>query len=277
MKKFNVFFLSLVVATFVVFNSCGDDKGGGTSNFGSQSEADAAVQQNSAYIISTVTTAVATANLATTFDGGFGFGGFGKASPGTLPTAMGGGYNSGTGWWTFDTTYADTTGDFSLSYQLRFTPRGVDGLPTEATNQMEYGFDVSLDYDEETGSLVLDYNGDMDVTGVSGYNAGTGNATINGSWNNGISIVTSSGQTYTFEYVYAIDYNALVVSPTATYRIQSGSIEFVLRYDITPNIQGFEEYNVAGTITFDGTRYADLEIGGYHYIIDLQTNTISPV
>lgn len=276
MRKVNAFFLSLVVASFVAFNSCGDDKGGGTSNFGSQADADAAVNQNSAYIISTVTTAIATANLSSDFNGSFGLGGFGKASSVNSPRVMGGGYNSGTGWWTFDTTFTDAEGNFSYSYQLRFTPRGVNGLPTDATNQMEYGFDVSLDYDETNGSLVFDYNGDMDLTGVAGFNAGTGNATINGSWSYSISVVTTSGQTYTFEYVYSIDYNALVVSPTATYPIQSGSIGFVLRYDITPNIQGFEEYNVAGTITFDGTRYADLEIGGFHYIIDLQTNTISP-
>lgn len=133
-----------------------------------------------------------------------------------------------------------------------------------------------MDMDEDNSTLTFDYAGDMDMTGVSGYNAGTGNATVNGNWNYEIGVVTTSGQTYTFEYLYAIDYNALVISPTAQYEMQSGSIGFTLRYDITPNIQGFDEYNVAGTITFDGTRYADLEFGGYHYIIDLLNHTITP-
>jgi hypothetical protein len=264
----------LMMSSFALFMSCGDDEEK-PSNFSSQAEADAIVTSleddgdDDGILTSVYDGALSSIDHAVDFDGTFDIGGFRKAkSLKKISKIMGRGYNAGTGWWSFDTTITEQGSTWSHLYQMRFTPRNVNGYPDNTTDKAEYkanlngnatGFDIGFVYN-------------MTITGLVGYKAETGNATINGYFNATTSI--SEEQT-TIESIFKFKYNSLVVSPTATYPMQSGSMEFTLKFDMTPRPQHFDGYYIAAKITFNGTRYASMTFGGYNYTIDLDTGAIT--
>ncbi len=257
----------LIIPCIALLVACGDDDEK-TTKFASQAEADAAVEANSDVIEGAYEGAIEAINEAVNFDGTMNFGGF-KKSKMKMGKIAGGGYNAGTGWWTWDTTFTEQGMNMSYIYQMRFTPRDGNGFPNNTTDKAEYKASLSENGDDADMSL----NANMVIAGLVGYQNQTGNATVNGSFN---VTASSTEQQYTFEFLYKWAYKSLVISPAATYPVQSGSIEFTIKYDLRPRVQGFEGYYIAIKITFNGTRYASMTFGGYNYTIDLETGTITP-
>jgi hypothetical protein len=258
-------FSLLMIASFVIFASCGDDKkGGGTSDFKDPTAANTAAQENGGNIKTTVSTCDNMASLAKSF---------------TLINKGWGNYiyNSSTGWWTYiygDTTTASGVTTISrFNYQLRFTVRDTAGGPTSATNQMEYSYDY---YHSQTGTtpVVVTMTSDMNATGIAAYRAGTGPITINGGMV--IEVESELGQGYTFNYDHSYDINNVTYVKTNTYAT-GGNIVFTIKRVLSPSVPNYPNYNVSGTITFNGTNIVDLTFGGYNFKLNLQTGAITPV
>jgi hypothetical protein len=277
-------FFATALALAFVLAAC-TDSANKTDNFNTQAEAEAAVAQNEA----TIGLAVELALLAvqqTGFDGSFTGGvplfknSTGKRTRFNRPMDDTTTYNSTTGWWTYEEheTEVEEDGTYNLDvlFQLRFTPRDLIGLPTDATDQMEYVADVDWDFDGTDGDFIFSYLSELVFTGLAAFNDTTGDAVMNGSTDFDWEITSGAGQqSFSFEYTYDIDYNSVAFANGADYP-QSGSVDFVVRLNITPNIEGFDEYNVAGTITFDGDNTATLVFGGWNFVINLDTGDITP-
>lgn len=269
----------IAVSSFALFMSCGDDEEKPT-NFKSQAEADAFVTileaddegevETPGIFESAYDEILTSIDNATEFDGTFGMGDFGKKkSLKKIGKVLGRGYNAGTGWWSFDTTMTDEGLTWSHLYQMRFTPRDGNGFPNSTTDKAEYKATLNAN---STG-FEMDFVYNMTIAGLVGYRGETGNATINGYFNTTMSINEEQTEN---EAIVKFNYNSLVVSPTATYPIQSGSMGFTMKFDMSPKPQGFDGFYIAAEITFNGTRYASMTFGGWNYTIDLQTGEITP-
>lgn len=275
MKRLNVLLLSLAVATFVVFNSCGDDKGGGTKNFGSQAEATAAVtalDQQGVFDM-----ALSGLDLAYGVAAGVG-GKLLKDGNNRHRVAGGFTYNASTGWWSMEETYSQSGYNYDYLYAYRFTPRDNNGNATTATDKLEYGWDYNMDGSSGGTTMEAGYEMDLVVTGIVNHRGGTGNLVFNGSSDFGFNIdVSSGGYTIVYDYASSSDYNALNWAPNGDYPA-SGSIDFTASRDVEPAQleESYPDFRVAGSITFDGTNIAVLEIGGYTFHINLDTGVITP-
>lgn len=261
MKNFMRFcFMSILVTGMFIYAGCGGDGGGGTSNFGSKADADAALAQSTAQINLAVNDAMNVVDIAGSF-------GLGKALAYT--------YDDATGWWS--DVYSSSSGGYTYNfdYRHRFTPRDANGYATEATDVMEYAYDYSYFYNQTGYIYDLSYVSDINCSGITGYRAGTGNLTVNGTsaidYNFDFSYAST---TYNYIWSYDYKYTNVAFSQTETYPV-SGSISFTSKFSITPEVPGYENYNVAGKITFTGGSTATLEFGGYTYTINLATGTIS--
>ncbi len=273
--KFKWILVSVMLAAVIAFAGCATTTDG-PINFSSQAEADNAVALNQFYIISLVDLSVATAEEATDFNGSFNDILFFKSKQRLQKTrtAKATIYDPSTGFWSYDSTSGDSV---SIHYKIKFTPRGTNGLPTTATTDMTYSADVSGRQSEETGPLTFHGNAAIDMTGIAAYRNATGNAALNGSFDFGIGIDEMQGlQTLSLDFVFGVTFNTLAISPTAAYPLQSGTIDFTLRFELTPSSPGFTNYFVGGTLTFDGTHIVKLAIGGFNYNIDLDTEIITP-
>ncbi len=260
MKNFMSFCLMTTLALgMLVYVGCGDS-GGGTTNFGSKTDADAALAQSTAQINLAINDVKNVANIA---------GSFGLAKPMSYT------YDAGTGWWS--NVYSSSSGGYTYNfdYRHRFTPRDANGYATDATDVMEYKYDYT--YNGSTTGYVyeLSYLSDIDCDGLIGYRASTGNLTVNGSSDIDYDFEFTAGQTnYSYVYAYHNKYTNVAFENGVTYPV-SGSISFTTKFSLTPAIPGYDNYNVAGKITFTGGNTATLEFGGFTYTINLQTGTIS--
>ena len=243
-----------------LFVGCSSDNPS-TRNFGSQAEADAAVASSQAQIQLAVNDVM---NLSSTA-ASFGL---------TKTTAYA--YDASTGWWR-NTSMSSSGGyTYHYDYQHRFTPRNTDGTPTSETNQFEYKYDY--DFSGSTSGLTyeLTYASDYSCTGLSGYRAGTGDLVVNGSsdisydWGGDY-----AGQTIKYQYDYSNDYRGVTFSPDVQYPT-SGIINFTSTFNYDPNNDYLPDYHVSGKISFNGDNTATLEFGGYLYLINLTTGSITP-
>ncbi|KAB2878000.1 hypothetical protein F9K33_14775 [bacterium] len=263
----------LFAFSFVSFVGCGDDELK-PENFASQEDAQAALYDSEEEIFLALSELRSVADVAATFDGSrpddFEF--FKSNRSKTLgkkhsPHTFG--YNTQTGYWTFDTTASDQGLSFFFNGKIRFTPRdAITGLPNETTNTMDYDVSASISETEGESFIELSYDADLVVTGIAAFRAATGNATFNGSNKVSFSLdVTLESDHIVFDYDHSYKIKSVVVDPTSSYP-QSGSFEFTIKRDI--NASGFgSNFYVAGSITFDGTNIAVLEFGGYTFHIDL--------
>lgn len=256
MRKLTVCISALAV---FAFSSCSDD-GGGTSNFGSQSEADAAVAQSQSQInlaISDVQNVSSTARN------------WGLTKPHAYT------YDAGTGWWSWTYSSSSSGYTYNYDYRHRFTPRDENGNATNATTKMEYKYDYSYTGSAAGNTYDLSYLSDITCDNVSAYRAGTGNLTVNGSSGIDYDFDFSAGPTnYSYEYSYNNKYTNVAFDRNETYPV-SGSISFTSKFKLTPSNPYVNNYNVAGKITFTGGNTATLEFGGYTYSINLQTGAIT--
>lgn len=275
----------LVLAGLSALLVFGCTSGGGksTENFGTATDAQTAATQNSAYIQMAAELALLAVDEAD-FDGSFDGMLFLKQradqkSGLRKPLDGEATYNSSTGWWTFEETETETEGDETLTtdvlLKLRFTERDIAGLATANTDMMEYTADASATSTSPDASFVFSYDADLTFTGLAGYNAETGSATLNGSSNMGFEISAGSGaQSFTYEFRYEIDYHNITFSHDNDYP-EGGGVDFTVELNLDPNVPGVDEYYVAGTITFDGDNTALLHFGGYNFIINLDTGVIT--
>lgn len=289
-SKLSLFLASIMMLTLFAFIGCGDDEPG-TTNFDTQQEAmdewnsgalGSGNQMDYAYQL-----ALLAVEMANDFSGDFDDlgdvfllkkNGFHKPD-----ASMANGYQ-GNGLWTYDTTFTDsdelTVGTYTYHVALtlldHFTEQGLPTSQTDGAN-LEGNFVWELDY-LTTSDASFSYDFNVGVTGLSGFRAATGNATLNGDL---IFLITSTstgqGENYSFEYRYNISFDNLVVAPDDSYPLESGSINFTSKLSIDPNVQGFEEFNVKGKITFDGDNTAILEFGGFTFTLNLDTGDITPV
>lgn len=278
-------FLATVLVFALLLTAC-SDSANKTENFSTQTEAEAAVGQNEAIIGLAVELALL-AVQQTSFDGSFTGdvplfkNSAGKRTRFNRPLNDTTTYDASTGWWTYEEneTNVEEDGTYTLDalFQLRFTPRDLTGLPTDATDQMEYIADVDWDFDGTDGDFIFSYLSELTFTDLAGFNASTGDAVMNGSTDFDWEIASGAGQqSFSLEYTYDIDYNSVAFANGGDYP-QSGSVDFVVHLNITPNVEGFDEYNVVGTITFDGDNTASLVFGGWNFVINLDTGDITPV
>lgn len=250
--------------------SCGSDDSGGTKNFGSEAEADAAIALSTAQINLAVSDIMTVANIAGSFGAGKSvIGHEGLAKPLSYT------YDAGTGWWTETYSSSSAGYTYNFNHKHRFTPRDGNGYATNTTDALEYGYDYDY-YGSSAGyTYELIYNSDMNCGGLVGYRASTGNLTINGTSAIDYDFEFSYGQTYSYVYAYDNTYTNIELSNAETYPV-SGSIKFTSKFSLTPEMEGFNNYNVSGKITFTGGNTASLEFGGYHYTINLATGVITP-
>ncbi|MBL7959541.1 hypothetical protein JNL27_04805 [bacterium] len=296
MKEFSrlsILTLSIVFGLFIF--SCSTDEEAGTGNFSSQQEAIDAVNdlKEQGFFDEVEGDLEQAADQATDFSPGY----FKtKKEKGRLSKVRGiQDFVYGTDhFWTYssseDTTFNDTTlsgiATISLSadmlYKVRFTDRDNFGFPTATTELMEwiadFSFNTTSTGNGATTSFGISFDSDMDVNGIAGFNAGTGNLTIDGSGHQNFNLSSTSSQS-SFEYDYQTSHNinSFALSPTGNYP-ESGTISFIAKRNVTPAVlqQVFPNFNVSGTITFNGTNIAVLEIGGYTFYINLDTEIITP-
>lgn len=259
-----------IFAFFLLFVGCADDEQ--PENFGSLEDAQSALYESEEEVFTALYELSNITETATTFDGSYPDGlelrnqRSNKLSKIKSPTYFG--YNSSTGFWTFDTSasYEDLT--LSLNGKIRFTPRNALGLPDETTNTMEYKVKYSLNESAQGNSFEMNYNTDVNLTGIASFRAGTGNATLNGSTSVGFTIDGTYETTHiTAVYKHAYRINDVILSPTSDYP-QSGTFTFTVKRNINTTGYGSNFY-VAGSITFNGTNIAVLEFGGYTFHINL--------
>ncbi len=278
----------LMSVSFVMFVSCGDDGGGGsTSNFGTQTEANNAVTAMDGQ--GAIDMPLAAADEALSLAAGSAVKMFkGKENPIRKSSDEDFIYNSGTGWWTWQYSYIYSFFRGTISHQYRFTPRDADGTPTSSTDQMEYMYDYDFDADTSisqngattTMDLTWKYNADMDVTGIVAHHASTGNLHLNGESGFEYKYIIRTvygGQSYTQKMIYTAEYdfNDIQLANGGNYPA-SGTIVFKVKRDFTPEVQDLPNFYVAGSITFDGDNTATLTVGGYSYTINLDNGTITP-
>lgn len=284
-SKLSLFLASIMMLTLFAFIGCGDDEPG-TTNFDTQQEAMTAWNAGaSSQMFIAYQLALTTAQQGISFSGDFDdIGGiFLKRTKGfrKFNTSMANGYQ-GNGLWIFDTTFTEEgSGDFDLHFELDFDQFDANGYPNAQTNTVDYAMNLAWDFSEVgEGTFIYNYDVDLNLTGIQGYRAETGNATLNGTAGFGINLETPAQQgqpAYDFEYSYSIKFNSIAIAPgDDAYPIESGSIEFTYKYGIDPNVQGFEEFNVKGKITFDGDNTAILEFGGFTFTLNLDTGDITP-
>ena len=244
----------------LVYVGCSSDSGGGTKNFSSKTDADAALAQSTAQINLAINDVKNVANIA----GSFG-----------LTKSMAYTYDAGTGWWS--NVYSQSSSGYTYNYDFRhrFTPRDANGYATDATDAMEYMYDYSYNGSSTGYVYDLSYLSDINCGGLIGYRASTGNLSVNGSSAIDYNFEFSYGGT-TYNYVWSYDntYSGVEFEHGTTYPV-SGTITFTSKFSLTPEIPGYDNYNVSGTITFTGGTTATLEFGGFTYTINLQTGTIS--
>lgn len=295
MKNFIKFcFISILVTGMFIYAGCGGDSGGGTSNFGTQAEATAAVTDlnNQGFFDQIQGDVDDAVNQATGFTPGYFKSSKTKRKLSKVYGAQNFIYNSSDGFWTyaFDTTYTESYSGYTYDnmfdylYKIRFTPRDQPtGFPTDNTDKMEWisNYDMSLDGsgDGSTSSSDFSYGSDMDVTGIAAYNATTGDLTINGNGHLDMDISASSaGTTVEYGYHTSHDFNALTLTPEGSYP-QSGTISFTAKRNVSPSQleEYYPNFNVAGSITYNGTSTAILVIGGFTFNINLITGVITPV
>ena len=264
--------LIFLAGFFVSFVSCSTDESK-PEDFKTLDDAQTALDESQDEVFISLEELSSVANVAATFDGTYP-GDFvlfktnrskalsKKQSPHSF------GYNSQTGYWTFDSTASDQGLTYSLSGRIKFTPHDFAGLPDETTNTMEYKVMASLNETVGEEFIDLSYDADMNVSGIAGFRAQTGNATINGSNKVSFSLdLTLDTDHIVANYDHAYKANNVVIDPTSTYP-QSGTFDFTIKRDYNIADYGVNFY-IQGTITFDGTNIAVLEFGGYTFHINL--------
>jgi hypothetical protein len=296
--RFSSFITIFVAVSLVFFAACSTDDEKDESTL-TQAQADAAIEDNAAAIaaianlVGTQASAAAGGNVSELevdddlfFLLLFGFGKRGVdglEKMGTMSPMQDddGFFYDGNGCWTIDYDSTDVEEGISVSIlaQLCFDAWDLLGGPTEATNQMTYtiDFDLSGSSSSEEGSFSFDLGVDRDlnVTGISGYNAETGNLVVNGNDDESISLNVTSpngSQSVALNYSYAI--NDVTVSPVNEYPL-SGSINFSIGFSANPPIQDYPNFTVAGTITFDGSNVVGVTFAGFTYSLNLLTGQIS--
>ncbi len=275
----------IVTITVLVFAlaAC-TDSATKTKNFATQAEAQSAIDDNGAAIALAVELALLAVEQ-TNFDGAFSGdiplfkNSAGKRLRFNRPLDDTATYNGTTHWWTFqqheEEAVTDGTQTLDVLLQLRFTPRDAFGLANELTDQMEFKSNVDYVISTTGSDFIIQYDSDLNFSGLMGFRAATGNAIMNGTTNFGFELSsTSQQQSLSFEYNYDIDYNNVTFASDGEYPL-SGTVDFVVGLNVTPNVQGIDEYNVAGTITFDGDNTAALVFGGFNFVINLDTGEIT--
>lgn len=275
-------FTLLVIASFVMFVSCGGDDKESVDTFTPAEATTAATDLNSQ---NTLDQALESMDDAFDFAAGSGVASkvMSKSEGRNMKKDGDFIYNSGTGWWVYN--YLITSGTFwngTVDVRYRFTPRDGSGLPTNLTDKTEYIYSFLVDADTSfsNGGYTVNYSmnfnmlSDMDVTGMVAYDGNTGNLHLNGTHEYGYNYQTSvSSQTVKWIYTLKFTYADVQLSPTGDYPA-SGTISFTVKRAFTPEVQQLPNYYVAGSITFDGDNTATLILGGQTFQLNLDTGNI---
>ncbi len=260
MRSIIVILTSVLVLVWAAAGCGGGGGGGGTNDFGSQAEAQQAYNASLAYTTLAVSEVEAAAALAQSFTGIA----LGKArgSKGTANTEFI--YNASTGYW--EATYNEGIAGFTGTIKLRFDPSDANHLPDNTTNTMQYIVDFGYSSSEQGFDYDWSYASDMTATGIAAYRGGTGNLVIDGTTSFDIEGVYSN--VYSLLYRYDISINDVTFSPTNDYPL-SGTIDFTLRYEQDPESPQYPNFNISGTITFDGDNTVVVTFGGFDFVLTI--------
>ncbi|MCK6543279.1 hypothetical protein L6Q79_11430 [bacterium] len=264
------------ILVLVALTSCGGDDAAKPEEFGTQEEALTALNANKSNMLLALDAAEGAIDAAS----GFGLDKRSAYNSKKLNRAMTYTYDASTGWWTDEYTNSSGGYNYDYTWNIRFTPRDANGYSTDETSKMEYKYDYLYNGANTYYSYDMDLGADMTLTGVNAYRAATGNLVLNGT--NAISYVWDYSYLtydYTYDYSHKYTYKSLEISPDGDYP-EGGSVSFTIRSKFEGEIgeEGGDalNYYVAGKITFDGDNTALLEFGGFSFILNLDTNEVTP-
>jgi hypothetical protein len=273
-------YLTLLLIPVFIFISCESSSEPEEQPALTKEQADALWEANSGLFLAMAGYMESQATSAATFNLGnipIGFGGgfIGKDLPQStlLKPAQGEFVFDGVNCW--DVVYSYIEGANSLEFEANVCFDVVDqfGVPTDATNTLSLSVDYDLataySYDNFSYSLTLTESEVLNLVGIAGFNAETGNLTVNGNQTvNASVIVVESGQTESATVAWTFTLTDIVISPLSDYPL-SGTVAFTI--SVTDNSPGAQNagYTVSGTITFNGTNTAAVTFAGFDYTLNL--------
>ena len=223
------------------------------------------------YMVSQSTNA-ASADLGS-LQGGFGSGFFLKPDAASEKLQQGDFVYNGSGCWNLSYAESYQGNSIDLDFTVCFGTYDAMGYPTAANNTVSLSLDLlsssSYSQDGYSSSSNIDESQDLNLSGVAGFNSGTGNLTVNGQHDleYDFSYVTPE-QSAGAEVVYSFTTTNVVLAPEGQYPL-SGTFAFSISWtDTSPNSQQ-SSYTLSGTITFNGTSTVNVTFGGYNYTLNL--------
>jgi hypothetical protein len=184
-----------------------------------------------------------------------------------MDKAADGSFNyDGNGCWTLRDTVDFYYSYFRVYAQVCYDDVDVDGIPTPATDGVTIAVDYFITFSEPeaSASITMSEIKTLNLSGVAGFRNETGNLTINGTDDVGVSFIEG---TTSAEIDFELTLTDVVLSPQGEYPL-SGTLSFEMTVDAEEGGQS-QEFTVSGKITFNGTNMVPATFAGYNYTVDL--------